>query len=87
MAPKHSRQRQGLSDIGCCIRPRPTINSGWRGGLRGRRYGSIVAIVADFESYPQWNDEVRAVCVLARCGDGHYPSRTEAEVHESAHKT
>ncbi len=23
-----------------------------------------MAIVADFESYPQWNDEVRAVYVL-----------------------
>jgi hypothetical protein len=45
-----------------------------------------MAIVADFESYPQWNDEVKAVCVLARCGDGDYPSPT-AEVHKSAHKT
>jgi hypothetical protein len=25
-----------------------------------------MAIVADFESYPQWNDEVKAVCVLGR---------------------
>ena len=75
MAPKYSRQRQGLSDIGCCIRPRPTINSGWRGGLRGRRYGSIMAIVADFESYPQWNDEVKAVSALARYDAGRRGQR------------
>ena len=27
---------------------------------------SIMAIVADFESYPQWNDEVKAVYVLSQ---------------------
>jgi len=32
--------------------------------------GSIMAIVADFEAYPQWNDEVKAVYVLARYDDG-----------------
>ena len=31
---------------------------------------SILAIVADFESYPQWNDEVKGVWVLARYDDG-----------------
>ncbi|TGD89924.1 SRPBCC family protein [Mycolicibacterium sp. CH28] len=31
---------------------------------------SILAIVADFESYPEWNDEVKAVYVLARYDDG-----------------
>jgi hypothetical protein len=46
-----------------------------------------MTIVADFESYPQWNGEVRAVCVLARCREGHYPSPTEAAVHECAHET
>lgn len=30
----------------------------------------ILGIVADFESYPQWNDEVKAVYVLARYNDG-----------------
>ena len=33
-----------------------------------------MAIVADFESYPQWNDEVRAVYALARY-DGGRPSQ------------
>ncbi len=27
----------------------------------------IVAIVADFQPYPQWNGEVRTVYVLVRC--------------------
>ena len=31
---------------------------------------SILGIVADFESYPQWNEEVKAVYVLARYNDG-----------------
>ena len=31
---------------------------------------SILRIVADFESYPQWNDEVKGVWVLARYDDG-----------------
>jgi hypothetical protein len=29
-----------------------------------------MAIVADFESYPQWNDEVKAVYAMARYDDG-----------------
>jgi len=42
---------------------------------------SILAIVADFESYPQWNDEVKGVWVLARYHDGR-PSqlRIDTEV-------
>jgi ribosome-associated toxin RatA of RatAB toxin-antitoxin module len=31
---------------------------------------SIMAIVADFESYPQWNEEVKGAWVLARYDDG-----------------
>ena len=31
---------------------------------------SILAIVADFETYPEWNDEVKAVYILARYDDG-----------------
>jgi ribosome-associated toxin RatA of RatAB toxin-antitoxin module len=31
---------------------------------------SIMAIVADFESYPQWNEEVTGAWVLARYDDG-----------------
>ena len=32
--------------------------------------GSILAIVADFESYPQWNQEIKGLWVLARYDDG-----------------
>ncbi|KLO32181.1 SRPBCC family protein [Mycobacterium haemophilum] len=31
---------------------------------------SIMAIVADFEAYPQWNEGVKGVWVLARYDDG-----------------
>jgi hypothetical protein len=31
---------------------------------------SIMAIVADFEGYPQWNEEIRGCWILARYGDG-----------------
>lgn len=31
---------------------------------------AILAIVADFEAYPQWNDEVKGVYILARYHDG-----------------
>ena len=31
---------------------------------------AILGIVADFESYPHWNDEVKGVWVLARYDDG-----------------
>jgi ribosome-associated toxin RatA of RatAB toxin-antitoxin module len=42
---------------------------------------AILGIVADFESYPQWNDEVNAVYVLA-CYDDGRPSqlRVDTEV-------
>ena len=36
----------------------------------GADAAAILAIVADFESYPQWNDEVKGVWVLARYDDG-----------------
>jgi hypothetical protein len=50
----------------CCIWPGPTINPGCRRGVRRRPCCAIMAIVADFDSYPQWNDEVKAVYALAR---------------------
>jgi ribosome-associated toxin RatA of RatAB toxin-antitoxin module len=31
---------------------------------------AIMAIVADFEAYPQWNEEVKGVWVLAHYADG-----------------
>jgi ribosome-associated toxin RatA of RatAB toxin-antitoxin module len=31
---------------------------------------SIMAIVADFEAYPQWNEEVKGCWILARYDDG-----------------
>jgi hypothetical protein len=31
---------------------------------------AILQIVADFEAYPEWNDEVKAVYILARYNDG-----------------
>lgn len=31
---------------------------------------TILGIVADFEAYPQWNDEVKNVYILARYNDG-----------------
>src|SRR6201996_3881756 len=31
---------------------------------------SILAIVADFESYPRWNEEIKGCWVLARYDDG-----------------
>jgi len=36
----------------------------------GARADSILGIVVDFEAYPQWNDEVTAVYILARYNDG-----------------
>jgi ribosome-associated toxin RatA of RatAB toxin-antitoxin module len=42
---------------------------------------SIMGIVADFEAYPQWNDEIKGLWVLARYDDGR-PSqlRLDTEV-------
>ncbi len=39
---------------------------------------AILAIVADFEAYPQWNDEVKAVYVLHRYHDGR-PSQLRVD--------
>ena len=46
---------------------------------------AILGIVADFESYPLWNDEVKAVYVLARYNDGR-PSqlRIDTEIQGNA---
>ena len=54
----------------CCTWPGPTINPVFRRGVRRRPCGSIMAIVADFDSCPQWNDEVKAVYALARYDAG-----------------
>lgn len=40
---------------------------------------SIMAIVADFESYPLWNDEIKGCWVLARYADGR-PSQLRLDV-------
>lgn len=36
----------------------------------GANAGMIMGIVADFEAYPQWNDEIKGLWVLARYDDG-----------------
>jgi ribosome-associated toxin RatA of RatAB toxin-antitoxin module len=43
---------------------------------------SIMGIVADFEAYPQWNEEIKGLWVLARYDDGR-PSqlRLDADVN------
>ncbi|HUO36471.1 MAG TPA: SRPBCC family protein, partial [Mycobacterium sp.] len=40
---------------------------------------TIMAIVADFECYPQWNKEVTGCWVLARYDDGR-PSQLRVDV-------
>jgi ribosome-associated toxin RatA of RatAB toxin-antitoxin module len=40
---------------------------------------SIMAIVADFESYPEWNEEIKGCWVLARYEDGR-PSQLRLDV-------
>lgn len=40
---------------------------------------SIMAIVADFEAYPQWNPEIKGCWVLARYDDGR-PSQLRLDV-------
>ncbi|MGV0836857.1 SRPBCC family protein [Mycolicibacterium thermoresistibile] len=40
---------------------------------------TIMAIVADFESYPQWNEEIKGCWVLARYDDGR-PSQLRLDV-------
>lgn len=46
---------------------------------------AILSIVADFESYPQWNDEVKAVYVLARYHDGR-PSQLRVDTSIQGHE-
>ena len=45
---------------------------------------TILAIVADFEAYPQWNDEVTAVYILARYNDGR-PSQLRIDTEIQGH--
>src|SRR5690349_24237260 len=40
---------------------------------------SIMAIVADFEAYPQWNEEIKGCWILARYDDGR-PSQLRLDV-------
>lgn len=40
---------------------------------------TIMEIVADFESYPQWNEEIKGCWVLARYNDGR-PSQLRLDV-------
>ena len=44
---------------------------------------SILAIVADFESYPQWNKEIQGLWVLARYDDGR-PSQLRLDAKYEA---
>lgn len=45
---------------------------------------SIMGIVADFEGYPQWNEEVRGLWVLARYHDGR-PSQLRIDASVSGY--
>lgn len=46
--------------------------------------GTILAIVADFEAYPHWNDEVKACYILARYDDGR-PSQLRIDTEIQGH--
>ena len=46
--------------------------------------GTILAIVADFEAYPHWNDEVKASYILARYDDGR-PSQLRIDTEIQGH--
>lgn len=46
---------------------------------------AILSIVADFESYPRWNDEVKAVYVLHRYDDGR-PSQLRVDTSIQGHE-
>jgi len=46
---------------------------------------TILAIVADFEAYPQWNDEVEGCWVLARYDDGR-PSQLRLDTEIQGNK-
>lgn len=43
---------------------------------------TIMGIVADFEAYPQWNEEVKGIWVLARYDDGR-PSQLRLDASYS----
>lgn len=43
---------------------------------------TVMGIVADFEAYPQWNDEVKGLWVLARYPDGR-PSQLRLDASYS----
>ncbi|OBK89648.1 SRPBCC family protein [Mycolicibacter sinensis] len=43
---------------------------------------TVMGIVADFEAYPQWNDEVKGLWVLARYDDGR-PSQLRLDASYS----
>ncbi|MEI7914409.1 MAG: SRPBCC family protein [Mycobacteriaceae bacterium] len=45
---------------------------------------AIMAIVADFQTYPEWNDEVKAVYILARYDDGR-PSQLRIDTEIQGH--
>jgi ribosome-associated toxin RatA of RatAB toxin-antitoxin module len=45
----------------------------------GADAASIMAIVADFEAYPQWNDGIKGLWVLARYDDGR-PSQLRLDM-------
>ena len=50
---------------------------------------SILDIVADFEAYPEWNDEVKAVYILAHYDDGRRSKLridTVVSAHERTHR-
>ena len=51
----------------------------------GADASGILGLVSDFEAYPQWNDEVKAVYILARYNDGR-PSqlRVDTEIAGNA---
>lgn len=46
--------------------------------------GAILRIVADFETYPEWNDEVKSVYILARYDDGR-PSQLRIDTEVQGH--
>lgn len=46
---------------------------------------SILSIVADFEKFPEWNDEVKAVYILHRYDDGR-PSQLRVDTVISDHE-
>jgi ribosome-associated toxin RatA of RatAB toxin-antitoxin module len=48
----------------------------------GADAASIMAIVADFEAYPQWNQGIKGVWVLARYDDGR-PSQLRLDTEVS----